>query len=433
MSVDTEFKTRDRLYYMKRKSVYYENLYNGRQVTTRNTDHEFTGGQQTWSRTNPLWLYQERSRQGSIGSRRSSAHRYLMDQDAGSNFQTIHYEYADNAPSVSLSSGSVGEFTQFRSFTGSLFPFHERGHWSQSQWPKPAISETELLAMGTTAISRTIPTNPAAGAAQFIGELKERLPSLPGRELIRGRGPIPARGSKEYLNYEFGLKPIVDDVQKFARAVTGSEKFLSQLERDSGRLVRRRYRFPDQITNEVITSAGGRFAVPNTHLAFYPAGGGSYVLRRKTENYTWFSGAYTYFFKRGDDSLAGRMRQAEQYANNLLGLRISPELLWELAPWSWAADWIANIGDVMTNVTAFSNDSLVLRWGYVMRKQIITDTHTLDVNIGGVQRHLTQVFKTTVKKRVRATPYGFGLDPGWSDLSPRQLAILAALGITRAS
>jgi hypothetical protein len=34
------------------------------------------------------------------------------------------------------------------------------------------------------------------------------------------------------------------------------------------------------------------------------------------------------------------------------------------------------------------------------------------------------------KERVRATPYGFGLDLG--SLNPRQWAILASLGLTRA-
>jgi len=72
-----------------------------------------------------------------------------------------------------------------------------------------------------------------------------------------------------------------------------------------------------------------------------------------------------------------------------------------------------------------------LRWGYVMCEKRVTDTHHVRANLRAGGRSLKQVFTTHVKKRLRATPYGFGLDPDWMDFSSRQLAILAALGITR--
>jgi hypothetical protein len=50
----------------------------------------------------------------------------------------------------------------------------------------------------------------------------------------------------------------------------------------------------------------------------------------------------------------------------------------------------------------------------------------------GVRNGVSVSFQTKVKKRLRATPYGFGLDPNWSDFTDRQLSILGALGITRA-
>lgn len=166
---------------------------------------------------------------------------------------------------------------------------------------------------------------------------------------------------------------------------------------------------------------------------FYTSFTGAYTWRRKTTTEYWFSGAYTYFYDQGQD-LWSRARQAEQNMNALFGLRINPQLLWELAPWSWLVDWKTNVGDVMTNLSAFSRDQLVLRWGYVMATETITDTHSVRCGLRGYEgRTLSESFTTVVKKRVKATPYGFGLDPDWKDFSVRQLAILGALGVTRAS
>jgi hypothetical protein len=79
-----------------------------------------------------------------------------------------------------------------------------------------------------------------------------------------------------------------------------------------------------------------------------------------------------------------------------------------------------------------SNDSLVLRWGYIMCHYTCRDTYLLDgVAVkGSTGGPRSQTFVTDVKTRYRATPYGFGLDI--ASFSPRQWAILGALGISRA-
>jgi len=125
------------------------------------------------------------------------------------------------------------------------------------------------------------------------------------------------------------------------------------------------------------------------------------------------------------------MGAAAQRFAKLWGLRISPELLWELTPWSWAADWVGNVGEVIHNLSAFSNDKLVLRWGYIMFKYTCRDTYLLEgVRLKGMPSGpVSQTFVTQVKKRNRATPYGFGLDP--AAFTTRQWAILGALGISR--
>jgi len=284
---------------------------------------------------------------------------------------------------------------------------------------------------GTTAIARTIPTNPVAGAAQFLGELREGLPRLPG-QAIRRKGPIGI--ADEYLNVEFGLKPFASDLRKFGAAARSAGKQIEQLKRDSGRLIRRSYAFPVERTTTTTVESSNAYGAPGFRLIgpnCYTGGPGKLTKTREETYEFWFSGAYTYVYPEGDTAF-GRMRQAESRLNRLFGTRVSPELFWELTPWSWAADWVSNAGDVFHNMTALSNDSLVLRWGYIMCHYTCRDTYLLDgVGLkGNTAGPRSQSFVTDVKMRTRATPYGFGLDIG--KFTTRQWAILGALGLSRA-
>lgn len=113
----------------------------------------------------------------------------------------------------------------------------------------------------------------------------------------------------------------------------------------------------------------------------------------------------------------------------LYGVAPTPDVLWNLAPWSWAVDWFANIGDVIENASNALLYSQVLRYGYVMETTTVTDTYTLESpNFKGGSRFITSL-ETITKKRVKASPYGFGLT--WDGFNTYQLSILAALGISR--
>jgi hypothetical protein len=123
-----------------------------------------------------------------------------------------------------------------------------------------------------------------------------------------------------------------------------------------------------------------------------------------------------------------------QEADKLLGIRITPEVLWDLEPWSWLVDWFSNVGDVFTNITRFSHDGLVMKYGYVMARFDMTDEHT---SYGTLWKDATMstgmstiVRGNTVKMRQHATPFGFGLSPS-TDFTARQWAIIGALGLTR--
>jgi hypothetical protein len=131
----------------------------------------------------------------------------------------------------------------------------------------------------------------------------------------------------------------------------------------------------------------------------------------------WFSGCYSYYYPKLDNPLLAKMREIR----HIYGLEINPALMWELSPYSWLADWHFNIGTVLENMSRFANDGLAMRWGYIMCHQVVTKTISWDGN---------SVSLTSERKTRRAgNPYGFAMNP--SSYSGRQMAILAALGISK--
>jgi hypothetical protein len=145
----------------------------------------------------------------------------------------------------------------------------------------------------------------------------------------------------------------------------------------------------------------------------------------------WFSGAFTYYLPTGYDSRVALAKLARQ-AQYLLGANLSPDVLWELTPWSWAVDWFANAGDVIHNISRFASGGLVMPYGYMMEHTIITDTYRFVGNTGfssPFDKLPPTVLVTETKKRVKANPFGFGVS--WNSLSGFQYSILAALGLSK--
>lgn len=281
---------------------------------------------------------------------------------------------------------------------------------------------------GSELMSGAIPTNPVLDGSVALAELfREGLPSIVGGTLLKDRVGFLRGLGGEYLNYEFGWKPLVSDLKNAAKAVIDSSSVLAQLERDSGRNVRRRRYLPITRTAELLSKT-----------TVYPRGSNSRFWRgapwyRRTETIersTWFSGCFTYYY---EPSLQSEVERIVTQARLLYGIELTPEVVWNLTPWSWLIDWVTNVGPVLHNLSAFQSDQLVLRYGYVMEKTSRTYsqvTNYTDLTVPGRWPSVIKEEYSGIRKiRRAATPYGFGMDTGMFDT--RQWAILTALGITR--
>lgn len=293
---------------------------------------------------------------------------------------------------------------------------------------------------GAEAVARTLPALPEAGLTQLIAELRrEGLPNVLGWSLTHRTVNRRLDVGGQFLNWEFGWKPIWNDLKNIMRSLKNANRLTRQYYRDSGQQVRRKCTVEKTKTTTVVGQNYwvNAVAAPGTggwSLSLFTVGGNSVrcSLIEEQERTVSFSGAYTYLAI-GHEAKLARIRQFEERANLLLGTRFDASTAWNLTSWTWLFDWWADIGTILSNANALSSDGRVMRYGYVM-----VDTKTtrklypqtpLQLWSGGTLIPRGATCTLHRKERFRANPFGFGLD--WSLLTERQLAILVALGLSK--
>jgi hypothetical protein len=295
-------------------------------------------------------------------------------------------------------------------YEGFVFPRVASGY-SKPSIP-PQLTDAKLNAAGTTMIARTTPNSSTANLSTALGEVSlEGIPAMSGMATWRNRAHVARSAGDEYLNVAFGWLPLVSDLRDFAYAVKHHHKILMNYRKGSDKKIRRRY-----VLTENTSTTGRQF---NFGCNTWATGGTGNILTQ-TDDRVWFSGAFRYHVPMGP-GVSDKFAYYHSMADKLLGVDLTPEVVWNLAPWSWASDWFGNVGDVMHNISALGSDGLVLEYGYAMssKKRSIefsSDRGSLiqnDVNL----------------LRLPSTPYGFGFN--MANLSARQTAVLVALGLSR--
>jgi len=358
-------------------------------------------------------------------------------QDIGGDFWTqkqYAVGYPTNisvtAPKVSIGSGN----SLVNTYQGPAWSIDARLH----SFP-PSLSSTaaQLDALGATAVARCKPTRSRANIGLTLAELvREGIPKS-AVATWRGRTQTERAAAGDYLGYQFGLSPLGSEIGTFAAEVLQADRYLTQYEKDAGKVVRRRYTFPSRIETSTSTAYGTNspfMGLPEggtLNPALTPTQQSELKVTRTIRQKRWFSGAFTYYLPPWYDARSEMSRKA-LLAKEILGLDLDLETAWNLAPWSWAIDWFSNVGDVISNVNDMLEDGLIMRYGYMMEHTFVSDTYTRAYpnvyrDFGGFDSAVTLVTETKIRRK--ANPFGFGLS--WNGLSAYQASILAALGITR--
>jgi len=377
----------------------------------------------------------------------SEGHRWRKQRhvvrDIGGPFDTVKLTHSV-APTQVGRAGLVYALAGVLQYTysGDLFPYYggvppefRYGSFESGSdpyllaWPSTQVGITNLSPVGAKFVADTIPTNPVVDGSVSLAELfREGIPSMIGSSFLKSQvGFLRGLGS-EYLNFEFGWKPLVSDLKNASKAITESYEILKTLEKYSGKELRRKRLHPPTRTvfvnsNNVTYPSG----FPQQGWASPPV----YSTTDTTVRQQWFSGCYKYYYEPSRMTELGRIYTQ---ARLLYGLELTPEVVWNLAPWSWLVDWFANVGPLLSNVSAFQSDGLVMKYGYVMEKtsREIRRSNVTSSPQSGLTNHprtVTDSFRGTRKRREQASPYGFGLTS--DSFTIRQWSILGALGITR--
>jgi hypothetical protein len=311
--------------------------------------------------------------------------------------------------------------------------------------------EGELKPSWTSGYTRTRPGNPVASVAQFVVELRE-LPKLPFKSVI---GKIPIKGlprvlfealkdfrnlGSEYLNVQFGWKPFVSDLRKMYNLWHDIDKQMAKLVRENGKGIRRRATILDEKSTTMTSQTFHSGKLVNVGGGAGTGGGTTaHSVTREDSTRIWFVGKYQYWIPDVNSSMWTARARAV-----LFGALPTPEVLYQLMPWSWLIDWFANVGDVISNATPNAVDNLTTTYAYVMRHTKTKWTAKAECISpmyapGGLipdylVPSLGQTFNTFQEKEEKArsgdgNPFGLGFKAG--SLTGHQLGILAALGISR--
>jgi hypothetical protein len=312
-------------------------------------------------------------------------------------------------------------------------------------------TEGDLLpAFANRAYQKTAPTSVVFDAASFFGETLQNLPNLPFAALKDSTRFFRGLGN-EYVNLSFGWIPFVTDIVNAAKALGLATQQLTE----NGRRVHRKYGIP-RVSRYESLSPGlvGQFDLglyvgnngnlpvhfdgldslrwPTVNARAISAGNLEFYSPFISKGYTrdqWFEGEFTSFYPLdfNPDDYLSRL-------NVLVNTKLTPEVLWELTPWSWLADWTLRIGDSIRANQLRANDLLIMHYGYAMERTVFTTFLNLYdpyfVPASSIPFKMKFSSRTTRKRRIRANPYGFTVG-GASALSVEQLAILGALGLSR--
>lgn len=352
-------------------------------------------------------------------------------QNVGGDWYLRKKFYFDSGPGKALYTNGMSKSSLlYNEYEGDFVPWAGGAKANSLLYPAYSPNINYLMSLGTQAIARSSPSRPSSSVSTLVGEIGiDGMPALKPA-LIKTRLQDFRSLGNDYLNVQFGWVPFVNELYSIAAASERSAKVLKDWRSNSGKNVRRRMKLSSESESTETLFKTGWHPSP-FHPSLFTNGSSPLYLTSTRKIERWFSGCFTYYLP-VPESTYGKIVEAARDANRMYGVIPTPSTLWELAPWTWAADWFGNIGSVMSNFSDFLTAGQVVKWAYVMEHALLQNTYTLP---GCVTRshgplHLTQTFGIETKTRVGASPFGFGLT--WNEFSPYQLSILAALGISRA-
>lgn len=375
-----------------------------------------------------------------------------------------HY-FVNALPELTMGFNSAGTFGPI-SAASDLFSFmYTRRSVTQfsSGYTATGMPLASAMAEGTNAIKRLNPIQSHASVLTTLLELvrgdvpgvlkqlRKHLTTITDARRLTKSGMLGAGSAVggTYLENVFGWTPIFRDINNAINVLTTIDSLL--FPPDSTRRTEQRVLHRWQGAGGFISNPADGVAVgpllafgdtpeeQNNHyessgVVFNGYGSGLTVNHTATET---LDVRTTVRFQTGLVPNA-RNNGFSDRLQDLLGLRLTPEVIWDLTPWSWLIDWFTNIGTVVENLGNIHMSNLILNYAYATFQQTaeirsLANRPTVVSSGTGFRAWEGSMFRehlVTQKVRLKASPYGFATALG--SLNASQWAILVALGLARA-
>lgn len=265
--------------------------------------------------------------------------------------------------------------------------------------------------------------------------VKDNLTGLSKRSIRMA----PKRAADHFINHNFGWVPFVQDVANFLSNLRDFREKIERLSHENGQWIRRRSVIRDVFIDEVVPGWSGTGIHNVWPLNTSPTndtwvGTPTWEYRHKFEWHVDAIGVFKYYIPEFDvnsPEWGGLGSVKRQLA--IHGARVNPYHIYQAVPWSWLVDWLTPVGHDLKALQDSYSDNLVAKYlfltSHLVETVIFKQFVPFNAASGG-PKTLVWTRKRVVKQREKAdSPFGFGVT--WDQLSPKQLAILAALGILR--
>jgi hypothetical protein len=307
-------------------------------------------------------------------------------------------------------------------------------HSYGTTWPNPGHvggagepSDNTTLAK---ALARTNPNRADIALPVFLFELRD-IPKMIrewGHTLLKkpmrvGGGKdlryLPKSVGKRYLEYEFGIVPLLSDLGRILNFTALVDKRIDMLNR-----LGESSPPSSSATTWEQSDIGNPYWSPAT--ALYQEHRWA-QCRLESEYKKWCSTIWSPASK-----LPSNPRDQFLLAHQLVfGLDLSLSNLWEAMPWSWLIDWFGNVGDVLK---ANRNTIPVKHTGSCIMRMATTKEITLQISLAFPGDSLTLVrppFTAQSKSRTVVGDAAPLPEFNLPFLNGKQLSILSALAVTR--
>jgi hypothetical protein len=248
---------------------------------------------------------------------------------------------------------------------------------------------------------------------------------------------LSKEGAGHFLNHNFGWVPFVKDVVAFIDNVINSEAKISKLMHNNGTWTHVKRDLEAESTDDIAydSGPGGCLVYPANTMVNSMTEPPHFQVRKADKTHKYSVGRFRYYQPYLDETDPASLGMLGDLRRQLAlhGARLTPANLYKATPWTWLIDWTTGAGNLVDNLNSMVIDGMVAKYLYLCTTRSRTYSFQQwlpwwEKCVG--PRSLEWRRSVVTKRRVEAnSPFGFDLS--WPDLSAKQLAILAALGVSR--